>query len=391
MSRAIPSLEIVVLSADPALTLARHGLRAVSRTNPVDLMRELRTADLLVSGGGSILQDVTSSRSLWYYLGVIRLAQSLGTPVMLYANGLGPINRPVNRWLARRVLDRVALITVRGASSKKFLEELGVRRPRVVVTADSAFSLAPAPPERVAAIWAAEGLPAKGPRDTAAPSGLQREQAQGRVRTPETAFIGVSVRPWPGSEGLEQAVARAVDYVTQKLGYIPVFLPVHRDLDLPVVERIRAAMTAPSHVIQGSYSAEETVGLFGRFRWVLSLRLHPLIFAAVAGVPGLGLVYDPKVEEFLVQTGQEVVGRVGGTAAEDILLAVTRLEADYDRRVADLRRAVADLRARAALNNTLAAELLGYAGAPSEAPPGTPPGNPPATPPRTPPGTRPAS
>lgn len=346
LTKAIRGLEVVVLSHDPRRTLARHGLRAVHRTNPAAVLRELRSADLLVSGGGSILQDVTSSRSLWYYLAVICLAQRLGTRVMLYANGLGPINRSCNRLLSRWVLDRVSLITVRGPSSKEFLDELGVKRPRVVVTADSAFSIRSAPPEKVTSICAKEKLP-----DLADPR--------------KGPFVGIAVRPWRGSENLEGAIARAADYVVEELGYSVVFLPVHRDLDLPTIERVRAAMSGRSHILRGSYAAEETVGLFGRFRWVLSMRLHPLIFAAVAGVPALGLVYDPKVQEFLTQTQQEPVGPVERATLEDILLAITRLEADYARRGKLLNRVVEELREKAALNNTLAADLLRGGGPPA--------------------------
>ncbi len=339
LAEAIPDLELTVLSHDPARTKARHGLRAVPRTNPVAILREIQSADLLVSGGGSLLQDVTSSRSLWYYLAVIYLAQRVGTPVMLYANGIGPIGRGPNRALAQRILNRVDLITVRGPASRRFLEELGVKGPRVVVTADSAFSVRPVPRERVAAICAEENLP---------------DMTDERQRP----CVAVSVRPWPGAERLDKVVARAADYVVEKLGYRVLFLPVHREADLAVVQRVRAAMRGSSYVLRGSYTARETVGLLGCCRWVLSMRLHPLIFAAVGGVPAVGLVYDPKVEEFLAQAEQVSVGPVEKATLEDMLLGINEVEEGYTERVRRLGQVVREMRQKAQLNNQLAAELL---------------------------------
>ena len=59
-------------------------VRAVSRINPLVLIRELSRADLLISGGGSLLQDVTGPLSIPYYLGIVVLAKLLG-PEWFYA------------------------------------------------------------------------------------------------------------------------------------------------------------------------------------------------------------------------------------------------------------------------------------------------------------------
>jgi len=63
----------VVLSADPVATHALHGVEAHPRS-PADVWKALAGARLLISGGGSLVQDVTSARSALYYLGTL-LAQ----------------------------------------------------------------------------------------------------------------------------------------------------------------------------------------------------------------------------------------------------------------------------------------------------------------------------
>jgi len=157
---------------------------------------------------------------------------------------------------------------------------------------------------------------------------------------------------------LEGMMARAADYIVDKLGYGILLLPVHRDVDFPVLERVRTTMKNKSHVLRDFYSAAETVGLIGNLRWVLSMRLHPLIFAAVGGVPAIGLVYDPKVEEFLSQAEQVSVGPVEEVTLEDVLLGITEMERDYAGHVARLDAIVSGLKRKAQQNNELAAELL---------------------------------
>ncbi|MGM9631558.1 MAG: polysaccharide pyruvyl transferase family protein [Eubacteriales bacterium] len=60
--------------------------------NPVKIAKMLCGADLFVFGGGSLLQDSTSTASLLYYIALIRLARRLARRTVMLANGIGPIN-----------------------------------------------------------------------------------------------------------------------------------------------------------------------------------------------------------------------------------------------------------------------------------------------------------
>ena len=66
-----PEAIITVISGNPDDTRRRHGVQAVHRLDVPAVMRLLKRSKLLISGGGSLLQDVTSERSLYYYLGVM--------------------------------------------------------------------------------------------------------------------------------------------------------------------------------------------------------------------------------------------------------------------------------------------------------------------------------
>ena len=55
-----PDIHITVISASPEDTKVRHGVDSVSWLDFCGIRRALKKADLLISGGGSLLQNVTS-------------------------------------------------------------------------------------------------------------------------------------------------------------------------------------------------------------------------------------------------------------------------------------------------------------------------------------------
>ena len=84
------AVRLLPLSQNPEATRALHGLDARYRMDMRIVRAALAESDLLISGGGSLLQDATSLRSLVYYLWIVRMALSMRVPVMFYAQGMGP-------------------------------------------------------------------------------------------------------------------------------------------------------------------------------------------------------------------------------------------------------------------------------------------------------------
>ena len=109
-------MAVTVLSNDPELTWDLCGLEAVPRFQVWKVLKSLWRCDALLSGGGSLLQDRTSTRSLLYYLSIIQAAELFHKPVMLYANGIGPVQKPSNRRRVRRAVERAALVTLRAGT-----------------------------------------------------------------------------------------------------------------------------------------------------------------------------------------------------------------------------------------------------------------------------------
>lgn len=259
------SVPLIVLSADPGSTAAAYEVEAVDRTALPAILMAMRCSRLFLSGGGSLLQDVTSARSAVYYLGLLRLAQIMGLRTMVYAAGLGPLRRPVIRSLTRSVLNRTDAVTVRDADSAAFVRALGIRRGPIL-TADPAVLLSPAPDARVK--WL--------------------------LRSPEAVvpIIGVVVRPW-GDSAFVRPLGEALIHVAGRRGARVVVLPFHPALDLAVSRRLADACGGT--LVEQPLQPAEALAIIARMHVLVALRLHALILAAAAGVPPVGLAYDPKV------------------------------------------------------------------------------------------------
>lgn len=264
---------ITVLSADPERTKREHpGVDAVHRMRLGQLIKAIRSADLMISGGGSLFQDVTSSMSLRYYLFVLRLARVFGKKTMVYAQGIGPLSGEGARRSVVRAMNRTDLITVRDADSKAMLESIGVTK-LVHLSADPSFLLEPD-------LVAADGI-------------LDAKGLAGRD------FIGVSLRAWQGSDWARtvgEAIKSAAEEVRVPLAYIPMQEPEDSAM-LSVLGHDAIGLTnlgGPAVV----------KGLIARCGLVVGMRLHALIFAAGVGTPFVPLVYDPKVASFAASVGQ---------------------------------------------------------------------------------------
>ncbi|MGE5421789.1 MAG: polysaccharide pyruvyl transferase CsaB [Ignavibacteriales bacterium] len=268
------SIEITVLSGNPARTTALHGVRAISRVNPFMLLKEFKQADLLISGGGSLLQDVTGPLSIPYYLGIAALAKLMGTPVVFYAQGIGPVNRRIGQRLIKLIADRVDLITLRDEDSAKCLKELGVKRVSIIVTADPVFSMRAAPDNEARGRKYLEDL------------GLGKEDS----------IIGVSLRPW--NQFNDHHMAEFLDSLAD-MGHQILLLPLQFPEDLRQVKKIQSLMNKSAFIADKPMTSADLIGLISHLQLLVGMRLHSLIFAACAGIPFEGIAYDPKVESLL--------------------------------------------------------------------------------------------
>lgn len=286
-------IEPVVLSADPRTTESRHGVAAVPRARPAALAAILRS-DGFLSGGGGLLQNKTSNKSLLYYLSLIYLAQLLRKPTWVFGQSLGPLNA-TGRRLTAPALRRSRAVVVRDRASFNLAVKMGVPGGLLTLGADAALLLEPPRVSREERLV------------TLVPRGSLPDEANLRLRE-----VGLRLRE--------------LGYEVLVLGFQPGYDEGALDLFHGFERELSGDPRRVFHLIAQS-------------GYVLSLRLHGLILAAAAGTPYAGGSYDPKVKAFCEESGAPYWELPGDPEA---MLRVALHRAGPDRS------ALRDLRIRAA-------------------------------------------
>lgn len=327
-------ISITVLSNDPEDTKNRYGYNAVNRFKLFSVIKALRNCDALVSGGGSLLQDHTSTRSLFYYLMIIRAAELFKKKVMIYANGIGPVRKKINRRLVRRIVGRADVITLRDDVSAAELKNMGVVRDDIRVTSDPVFTLSGVPRDEAAGLLRGSGIPHDRP------------------------FVSVAVRNWSDTGEFNKNVAMLCDAICETYGRTILFIAMQTPHDIGISRDIQCLMKNRAYVLDTRLTAEQLMGVIGLCDFVLAMRLHTLIFSARMCVPFIGMVYDPKVDAYIKALNMPSAGDVRDFDAARVMETVKELMAHRDEYAASLKRSLTELEALAHEDAKLLLELL---------------------------------
>lgn len=269
--RQAPDTDIAVL-LDNADLAKRLEVRAYPRRRLFSIVRALRSCDMLISGGGGLLQDTTGAGSVIYYLGVIVLARLLGRPAQIMCQGFGPVRRQLSRQLVRFFLPWASSSSWR---DEKSLAEVRQLAPRLaaVLSADPALLLEP--------VDCGELLQLK------------------TVYNLQRPFIVLALRSWPGLH-LSDFVNAVNSILEAENGLDVAIIPFQESQDSALAAECCRALQdwgERIHLIKG-LQPRQILSLIGEAQLVLAMRLHALIFAAARGVPFMGIAYDPKVASF---------------------------------------------------------------------------------------------
>ena len=259
MLEMLPKKYVTVLAHNPRLSERHYGVRCASRFNPFSVIHEMRRADVFVSGGGALLQDLSGKRSLNYYLALLRLSRKCSAKTVVYANGIGPLKSLRSRKKVAKVLQNADYISLRSEEELAFLESIGVDHTKLSVSADPAILTEKSPDfPKIDGSFAVVAL-----RDGCLP---------------------------------DSKICSALDRVCDNFNVTPVFLPMQPSADLDVSRRVRDEMNRG--VVLVGLTPSMTVSLLERARFALTMRMHLLVFSSCASIPALGISDDPKLSSF---------------------------------------------------------------------------------------------
>jgi polysaccharide pyruvyl transferase CsaB len=339
LRRSAP-IEITVFSRDAEETRRRHRVERVLelRTTPRrEAQALLDNLDLFILGGGGLLYDGDADM----YLREVGFAQDVGTPVMTYAISAGPLIDPGVRSRVRDALNRAAVITVRDRHTWQLFEEIGVEQ-EVVLTADPAVLLQ-AEPLTLDEILRAEAI------------------------DPHARLIGFSVRePGPAAPDLDvehyhRLLANTADFLIERLDAEVVFFPLERrTFDVQhshaVVGRMNHAQRAT--VLKRDYTPGQILSLLEHFEFCVGMRLHFLIFSAIAGVPFMALPYATKVKAFVDEMHLPATPTLDHISAGGLIAHVDRAWDQRDELRSHIQIGLRELQTRARAGSELAQRLL---------------------------------
>lgn len=336
----IPEAELVALSANPEFTARKNGIRSIDRMSILKLIKELKDTDLFISGGGSLFQDVTSKRSMLYYLAVVYIAKKIfKKKVMIYSQGIGPVIHEDNRKKLAKLFNQLDVINVRDENSKEELKSMGVTK-QIDVTTDTVFSLRK-PTFQVG-------------KDILEQNGIDTKKFT----------LGISMRSWKDcTNNIIEEVSKMIELLKDKDMNI-VLLPFHFPNDLDISEKIfestklKADDNCKLHVLRNLMTEEAFLSVMVNMDIVLSMRLHGLIFATVCNAYPIAISYDPKVYSLFKEMKREVPMDVKDIDAHDLVNQILNAMENID----ELKEITSDtaefMREKALKNNKMVKELL---------------------------------
>ena len=334
LRQEIDDIKFTVLSHDPPQTAASYEVETANRWSLKEIYGALKKSDSLILGGGSLLQDVTGKKSLAYYLGVVKLALLLKKPVIFYAQGLGPLQSSLSRFLVARISQKAALISVRDEASAELFKEIGVLNKKIYLTADPVFGLEPS--------------------RFKSSSSAKWEKAN---RTPTRPMLAFSLRAWGKKDDYIQDMANVADDLAHQ-GWDIVFCPFHYPADFIFAEKIAQLMKSSPLIFKQPLSLEEMISVVADFQLMVGMRFHALALAGLNRVPFLGISYDPKVEALCSLLGQPLLGRVEDVRHGDLNDAIANALKEEKNLKENLEQNLPRLQAKAKFNALLVKQLL---------------------------------
>lgn len=274
--------DITVLSRNPEQTIKQHNIKSIYTGRRfkglINIYRQLRTSQLFILGGGGLLQD-NYGRIVPYWLSRVIIAFVARTPVIYYAHGVGPLNSTKARVLVKLISNKVNYITLRDQYSLELLQEVGVYRPKMELTADPALAL------------------------KIISDGRELLQNEGIDFNNGKLKIAVCLRSW-NDESFIPTLINSLEFLKERNNIQYIFLPFQYGQDEPISQYVLDKIKDKSAlIIKGRYTPEQIAAMLKEMDGIIAMRLHALILGSISYRPSFAIAYDPKVENFMDRIG----------------------------------------------------------------------------------------
>lgn len=265
-------------------TAQNHGIDGISRNKLLSIINAVKESDMVIGGGGSMIQNVTSNRSLIYYLAILKIAKLFKKKVMLLGNGIGPINGKLPLCMTVKILRKLDTIILRDADSFKLLESKGLKN--IYLGSDLAFNI---------------------------------EYGNIADSPTEPKRIAVNLRSWFYGREFLIEFKKFIEYLVDS-GFEVVLIPFQSGNDDLVLKEIVESVDGEKIIIVESDDCEDILREISKAELFIGMRLHGLIFSSIVNTPFIGLSYDPKVSAFSKSQGQDYFETIEEINAQSLKL-----------------------------------------------------------------------
>ena len=279
--------EATVLSGDVEYTKEHNNVNAVYRFSLWAVINEIKNCDVLISGGGSLLQDVTSLKSLIYYLFIISLGLLFNKKVIIFAQGIGPINNKFAQFITRKLLQLCTYVSVRDDISRNILEYWEV---------DADLVCDP--------IWGIE-IP----------------------QTKKTNSVGIQLRKFKTMN--YNFLQKLALLVSKKFSYkeIEIF-SLQEDLDYDIAKMFEKYLLQMNPDLVTEVVTENIAQRISQLEYMIGMRFHALLIAIKSGVKTCAINYDIKVKKLAKEANIPMISTNATENYEEMYQQLTNLNSE---------------------------------------------------------------
>lgn len=264
--REFDGARLLALTKNGKRDSRRFGVECVRRYSPVALLCALRDSEVFILGGGTLLQNDTSRRSLVYYCALILLAKVFGCECLAWGSGIGRVRGRLSRALCRYALSLCSTVETRDMRS------YAIARSIVGARASLSGDLCQSP--------------------LFVPSDKGRaEFLLGRIFKRERPHFFVVAMKGDAEAALRIRVASELKRARER-GIEIVFAVMCEREDRRISEEMACAVGG---VVLGGVCLADLCAILGYAEGVCSMRLHALIAGSIAGCPIYPIGKDEKI------------------------------------------------------------------------------------------------
>lgn len=285
--KSIGCQDITVFSSDVGYTENKLKVNALKRFDIPNVVKTIKNSDILISGGGSLLQDVTSLKSLIYYSAIIALGLLFNKTVIIFAQGIGPLNSSAAKFIVKNLLKYCTYVTVRDENSFKLLESFEVKSDLVC---DPIYSLS------------------------------------------------VKDRNCDGSVGIQLREFKTMNYnLLQKLAMliankfpnkkIKIF-SLQKTLDYELSKKFESMLKLMNSDINTEIIEDKIIENISTLEYLFAMRFHAILVALKYGVKTCAINYDIKVEKIANDAKIPLISMEANENFEEIFEKIEQLNSD---------------------------------------------------------------